>query len=66
MIDQFLSGTLGERSRESSRRFVELLVRSFVRGTPAVPAGGMQQIPDQLAAALPAGALRLGVRVHGV
>jgi phytoene dehydrogenase-like protein len=62
----FLTGTLAEGDGASSRRFVELLVRSFVRGTPAVPWSGMQAIPDQLAATLPDGALRLGIRVDEV
>ena len=33
----------------------ELLVRSFVRGTPALPEDGMQALPDQLAAVAPDG-----------
>ena len=64
VLEPFLSGTVGERNGETSRRFVELLVRSFVRGTPSLPWEGMQAIPDQLAAGLPTGVLRLGVRVE--
>ena len=52
VVTPFLAGTLGERDGETSRRFVELLVRSFVRGRPSVPWRGMQAIPDQLAASL--------------
>jgi hypothetical protein len=59
----FLTGTLAEGDGVTSRRFVELLVRSFVRGTPSLPWAGMQAVPDQLAAGLPDGALRLGVTV---
>jgi phytoene dehydrogenase-like protein len=66
LIDTFLAGTLGEGDGTSSRRFVDLLVRSFLRGTPSVPWSGMQALPDQLAAGLPAGVLRLGVRVRSV
>jgi glycine/D-amino acid oxidase-like deaminating enzyme len=66
VVEPFLAGTLGERDGVSSRRFVELLVRSFVRGTPAVPWSGMQALPDQLAAALPEGTVRLGVPVVDV
>ena len=63
VVDTFLAGTLAEEDGSTSRRFVELLVRSFVKGSPAVPWAGMQAMPDQLAAALPAGAVRYGVRV---
>ena len=60
VVQPFLAGVLGEDGRESSRRFVDLLVRSFVRGLPSVPANGMQALPDQLAGRLPAAALHLG------
>ncbi|MDQ2837835.1 MAG: FAD-dependent oxidoreductase [Actinomycetota bacterium] len=63
VIDPFLAGVLGEDADQSSANFVELLIRAFVRGTPSVPAWGMQALPDQLAAGLPAGTLRTGVRV---
>ena len=63
VVEPFLAGTLGERDGVTSHRFVELLVRSFVRGTPAVPWSGMQAIPEQLAATLPEGVLRLGMPV---
>ncbi|QTE29204.1 NAD(P)/FAD-dependent oxidoreductase [Pengzhenrongella sicca] len=66
VLDPFLAGVLGEADGVTSRRFVELLIRSFVRGRPSVPAAGMQAIPDQLAAALPAGAVRCGTRVDAV
>jgi len=66
VIEPFLAGVLAEDGQESSRRFVDLLVRSFVRGTPSLPAGGMQTMPEQLAAALPAGCVHLGVRVTTV
>jgi glycine/D-amino acid oxidase-like deaminating enzyme len=66
VVEPFLAGTLAEDDGSTSRRFVELLVRSFVRGSPAVPWRGIQAIPDQLAAGLPAGTLRCGVRVSAV
>ncbi len=52
VLAPFLSGVLFEDSMTSSRRFADLLLRSFVRGTPAVPERGMAAIPDQLAAGL--------------
>jgi len=49
VLEPFLSGVLAEDTGDSSATFVRLLLRSFVRATPAVPAGGMQALPDQLA-----------------
>ena len=66
VLRPFLAGVLAEDDGSTSRRFVELLIRSFVRGRPSVPWDGMQAIPDQLAAALPAGALRLDTPVAAV
>jgi glycine/D-amino acid oxidase-like deaminating enzyme len=66
VLEPFLAGVLGEDRTESSARFVSLLIRTFARGTPGVPAWGMQALPEQLAAALPAGTMRLGVPVESV
>ncbi|HEY0169256.1 MAG TPA: NAD(P)/FAD-dependent oxidoreductase [Jatrophihabitans sp.] len=66
VLEPFLAGVLGEDEQQSSARFVSMLIRTFVRGTPAVPAWGMQGLPDQLARSLPAGTLRFGVQVTGV
>ena len=62
----FLAGVLLEDELATSRRFVDLVLRSFARGTPSVPADGMQALPEQLAARLPAGTLLLGHRVEQV
>jgi len=66
VLEPFLAGVLGEDQAESSARFVALLIRAFARGTPGVPARGVQVLPELLAAALPTGTLRLGVRVESV
>ncbi len=66
VLEPFLAGVLGEDRTETSARFVSLLIRTFARGTPAVPAWGVQVLPEQLAAALPAGTLRLGTPVESV
>jgi glycine/D-amino acid oxidase-like deaminating enzyme len=52
VIEPFLAGVLGERDGSSSHRFTQLLIRSFLRGTPAVPWRGMQAVPNQLATGL--------------
>ncbi len=66
VVDPFLTGVLAEGDGSSSAHLVRLLVRSFVLGSPSVPALGMGRLPEQVAATLPAGTVRLGVRVHGV
>ncbi|GAB3591692.1 NAD(P)/FAD-dependent oxidoreductase [Angustibacter peucedani] len=66
VVEPFLTGVLGEDGQESSRRFVELVVRTFVRGLPSVPAQGMQALPRQLAAGLAPGAVHTGVRAVSV
>ena len=52
VLDPFLAGVLAERDGASSATFVRLLLRSFVRASPGVPAHGMQALPDQLATGL--------------
>jgi phytoene dehydrogenase-like protein len=66
VLRPFLAGVLGEDEFRTSRRLAELLVRSFVRGTPALPEDGMQALPDQLAARLPDGVLRLATPATAV
>ncbi len=66
VVRPFLAGVLAEDQFATSMRLAELLVRSFVRGTPGVPATGMQALPDQLAAHLPEGALHLNTKVTAV
>ena len=46
-----------------SRRMFDVIFRMLADGDAAVPAGGMQEIPNQLASRLPAGTVRLGVTV---
>ncbi len=66
LLRPFLEGVFLEADLATSRRFLDLVLRSFVRGTPCVPARGMQQIPAQLAAGLAPGSLHLGVTVTAV
>lgn len=58
-LGPFLSGVLLDPSLETSGRYLRMLWRSFVLGAIAVPETGMQAIPEQLAAGLPPGSLRL-------
>jgi phytoene dehydrogenase-like protein len=65
-FEPFFGGVFLERELVTSSRFFEFLFRMFSAGDSAVPAEGMQQIPLQLAAKLPAGALMTGARVGKV
>ncbi len=62
----FFSGVVLDPELATSRRYVDLVMRMFARGQAAVPAGGMQRIPEQLAAALPAGTVRVDSPVRAV
>jgi phytoene dehydrogenase-like protein len=67
MIDRFFRPFFGgiflERGLETSSRKFEFVFRMFGEGYAAVPARGMQAIPDQLAASLPTGSIRLDATV---
>lgn len=66
VLRPFFSGVFLEDRLETSRRFLDLVLLSFAKGHPAVPAGGMQAIPNQLRDALPPGTVRTGVEVNSV
>ena len=66
VVRPFLSGVFLEDRLATSRRFMDLVLTSFLKGVPAVPAQGMQAIPEQLRDALPPGTVRCGVRVQSV
>lgn len=67
MIDRFFRPFLGgiflERELGTSSRMFEFVFRTFSRGDTVLPARGMGQIPAQIAAALPDGAVTTGARV---
>jgi phytoene dehydrogenase-like protein len=52
LVDTVLAGVLLEDDGSTSTTFTRLLVKSFVSGTPKLPAGGMQAFPEQLATRL--------------
>ncbi len=66
VLNPFLSGVVLEREVTSSRRFLDLMMRMFAHGRSAVPAGGMQRLPEQIAATLPARSVRLDAPVESV
>jgi phytoene dehydrogenase-like protein len=63
VLRPFLSGVFLESELTTSRRFLDVVLKSFVRGTPGVPALGMARISEQLAVGLD---VRLGHRVVSV
>jgi phytoene dehydrogenase-like protein len=62
----FLAGVFLEDELTTSSVFFDLVWRTFARGKVCVPAGGMRQIPRQLASRLPDGIVHLGVTVERV
>jgi phytoene dehydrogenase-like protein len=62
----FLAGTFFDPGMLTSSRVTELVFRSFFRGEVAVPMLGMQRLPEQLAARLAPGTLRLRAPVAAV
>jgi phytoene dehydrogenase-like protein len=55
----FFAGIFLERELDTSSRFLEFVFRMFATGDTVVPEQGMSAIPEQLAAGLPSGALRM-------
>jgi Phytoene dehydrogenase and related proteins len=66
LLRPFLSGVFLEDELATSARFFHLVWRSMARGTLCLPAEGIRAVPDQLAARLPAGVLRLDAPVTRV
>ncbi len=70
MIDRFFrpffGGVFFDRDLTTSSRAMEMLFRLFSLGDVAVPARGMQAIPEQIAASLPAGTVHLSTPVSDV
>ena len=70
MIDRlfrpWFAGVLCDPQLRTTSRMFDVLFRMFAVGDSAVPATGMQAIPDQLASQLPAGAIRLNTPVREV
>ena len=63
VLEPFLTGVLAEGNGSSSVAFVRLLLRSFLKATPGIPARGMQRLPEQLATGLD---IRLRTQVASV
>jgi protoporphyrinogen oxidase len=66
LLRPFLAGVFLEDDLVTSKRFFDMVLKNFVQGKPGVPANGMQEIPKQLAAQLPAGAINLNTTVDQI
>ncbi|CAK9001369.1 Protoporphyrinogen oxidase 2 [Durusdinium trenchii] len=70
MIDRFLRPFLGgiflESELNTSSRMLDFVFRMFSIGDAALPAGGMGEIPLQLAGTLPPGSIRYDCPVKGI
>lgn len=70
MIERFLRPWLGgiflDDSLSASSRMLMFVLRMFAEGYAAVPDAGMQTVPDQLAAGLTPGTVRLNALVTAV
>jgi phytoene dehydrogenase-like protein len=62
----FFGGVFLDPGLDTTDRQLEFVFRMFAAGDIAVPSAGMGEIPRQLASRLPAGSVRLGVRVESV
>jgi phytoene dehydrogenase-like protein len=70
MIDRFFrpffGGIFFDRALGASSRMFEFLFKMFAEGQTVLPAGGMDRIPAQMRASLPAEAVRLDATVASV
>jgi phytoene dehydrogenase-like protein len=62
----FFGGVCLDPQIRASNRVLAYVLRMFATGEAALPAGGMAQIPAQLARDLPKDCIRTGVRVRSV
>lgn len=65
-FEPFFGGIFLERNLSTSARWFRWLFRIFATGFAAVPELGMEQIPAQMAAALPDGVLKCNAAVQGI
>jgi phytoene dehydrogenase-like protein len=62
----FLAGVFLDPSLGTPARLFHLIWRCFLRGGGALPEGGMQMLPRQLAGELPVGTVRTGTQITEV
>ncbi|MCT4353045.1 FAD-dependent oxidoreductase [Streptomyces sp. Je 1-79] len=66
VLRPLVAALLGDPDLNTSSRYADLALRAFARGRLCVPEGGSGTLPELLAASLPPGTVRTGVRVTDV
>ncbi|MFJ8430142.1 NAD(P)/FAD-dependent oxidoreductase [Kitasatospora sp. NPDC094019] len=66
LLRPLLGALLSDPALGTSSRVADLVLRCYARGRLCLPAGGIAAVPAQLAATLPAGTVRTGVRVTSI
>jgi phytoene dehydrogenase-like protein len=61
----FFGGVFLENDLTTSSNFFQFVFKQFFRGDAAIPADGMQAIPEQIAEMLPRNSIRKNARVKG-
>jgi protoporphyrinogen oxidase len=59
----FLQGVFLESELSTSRKFLDVVLKNFLQGIPSVPAQGMQEISNQLAAKIPKEKISLNTKI---
>jgi phytoene dehydrogenase-like protein len=62
----FIGGIILDGELKSSSRMFEFVFKMLAEGDTVVPAGGMGEIPEQLASKLPTGSVRLNAKVESL
>jgi phytoene dehydrogenase-like protein len=62
----FFGGVFLENDLVTSSNFFQFTFKQFFRGDAAIPAEGMQAIPDQIAEKISGGSIRRNARVRGI
>ena len=59
----FLQGVFLESELSTSRKFLDVVLKTFLQGIPSIPAKGMQEISNQLAAKIPKEKISLNSKI---
>jgi protoporphyrinogen oxidase len=59
----FLQGVFLESDLSTSRKFLDVVLKTFLLGIPSIPAKGMQEIPNQLASKIPSEKISLNTKI---
>lgn len=63
LLKPFLQGVFLESNLSTSRKFLDVVLKTFLKGTPSVPAQGMREISNQLAARIPVEKISLNTKI---